>query len=267
MPKKRYGQHFLSDPAILDRIVKFAQVPPDADVVEIGPGKGSLTEVLALGARRVIAVEVDADLIPGLRRAMPSNVEILERNALDVDFSTLAPNPVHLVANLPYNIATPLLERFVQARDSIAAVTIMVQREVADRIAAAPGSGDYGPLSLGIQYYARVDPGFLVEPGSFDPPPKVHSRLLRLTWKPNTPDAPRFIRFVKSAFSSRRKKLVNNLTGLLPELDRNALTGIMSELDLDTNLRPEGLSLEQFLELYAAIHKRPPGPPAPPKPI
>ena len=255
MPKKRYGQHFLSDPAILERIVQFARVPPGADVVEIGPGRGTLTRVLALTARRLIAVEVDRDLVPGLRRTMPANVEILEQDALGLDFGTLTPDRFHLVANLPFNIATPLLERFVRARDRITAVTIMVQKEVADRIAAEPGSSDYGPLSVGIQYYAQVEPGFLVQPGSFDPPPKVHSRLVRLTWRPGVPDAPAFIRFVRSAFSSRRKKLLNNLNGRYPGLDRKALTGLLEALSIPPNARPENLSIPQFLALHERLSK------------
>ncbi len=267
MPKKRYGQHFLSDPAILERIVQFARVPPEADVVELGPGRGTLTRLLAVTARRLIAVEVDRDLVPGLRRAMPANVEIMEQDALGLDFGTLMPDRFHLVGNLPFNIATPLLERFIRARDRITAVTIMVQKEVADRIAAEPGSGDYGPLSVGIQYYAEVEPGFLVQPGSFDPPPKVHSRLLRLTWNPETPDAPRFIRFVRSAFSSRRKKLLNNLAGMQPGVDRNALTAMLENLGLNPSVRPEQLSVDQFFDLYNSIREQAPGPRTPTKPI
>ena len=253
MPKKHLGQHFLSDPRILERITRFADFAPEDTVIEIGPGKGSLTKVLARQARSVIAIEIDPALALTLRNTMPENVEILEQDALEVDFTSIASGRYHLVANLPFNIATPLIANFVLARSAIIAATVMVQKEVADRISAAPGSRRYGSLSIGIQYYAFVERGPSVPPGAFIPKPKVHSQMIRLTWRSDVPDFPELMAFVRKSFSSRRKKLVNNLSPMFPDIPRGELQGILEQEGLDPGVRPEDLSVQQFVALHRSL--------------
>ena len=253
MPKKHLGQHFLSDPRILERIARFADFVPEDTVIEIGPGKGSLTKVLARKARHVIAIEIDPALALTLGDTMPGNVEILERDALDVDFTSIASGRYHLVANLPYNIATPLIGKFVLARSAIIAATVMVQKEVADRISASPGSRRYGSLSIGVQYYAFVERGPRVPPGAFVPKPKVHSQMIRMTWRSDVPDFPELMAFVRKSFSSRRKKLVNNISPMFPDLTRDALQGILDQEGLDPGVRPEDLSVQQFVEIHRSL--------------
>jgi 16S rRNA (adenine1518-N6/adenine1519-N6)-dimethyltransferase len=218
-------------------------------VLEIGPGGGSLTRELAAAAQRVVAIEIDRDLIANLRATMPQNVEIVEGDALEAEF----PKNVHVVGNLPYNVATPLLKRFIAARASIKDVTIMLQKEVAERIRAKPGSADYGPLSVLIQYYATPVWGFTVPPGAFTPPPKVDSAVIRLEWKPGVPDNTAFTDFVHRAFGSRRKKLLNNLTAIFPEKPREALVAALESCGVSRDARAETLSIEQFLGVYNQI--------------
>jgi 16S rRNA (adenine1518-N6/adenine1519-N6)-dimethyltransferase len=249
--KKRFGQHFLTDPSILRRIVTFAQIDPRNNVVEIGAGAGSLTRELAAAAHRVIAIEIDQDLIPELRSSMPANVEILQGDALAVEFPS---GPFHLAGNLPYNIATPLFKKFIDQRRQIIDVTVMIQKEVAERLRAKPGTGDYGPLSILIQYYAEVKYGFTVSPGSFKPPPKVDSAVVRLEWKPGVPDARPFTDFVHRAFGSRRKKLVNNLLSMFGSLGREEVLRRMRDAGIPADARPEELSVAEFLRVYNQLN-------------
>ena len=248
--KKRYGQHFLSDRNILQRIVRLSSIAPTDTVVEIGPGAGTLTRELAGVAHRVIAIEIDGDLIPKLRSDMPQNVEIVKADALEADLAELAGQRFHVVGNLPYNVATPLLKRFIDAREHILDVTIMLQKEVAERIRAKAGSSDYGPLSLLIQYYATPVWGFTVPPGAFTPRPKVDSAVIRLEWKPGVPDAKDFTDFVHRAFSSRRKKLVNNLAAIFPDRSRENILAAMTDARAAADARAETLTIEQFLRVY-----------------
>ncbi len=243
--KKRYGQHFLHDRNILRRIVEFAEITHS--VIEIGPGEGTLTCELASRAERVIAIEIDRDLIPRLRASMPSNVEIIEGDALDVAWPA---GVFQVVGNLPYNVATPLLKRFIENRSNIHDVTIMVQKEVAERLMAAPKSRDYGGLSVFVQYYATVEYGFTVPPGAFKPHPKVESAVIRLKWKPAIPDATEFTTFVQQSFSSRRKKLANNLIRMFGSLGRHEILSRIEAAGISTNARPEDLSVDEFLRVY-----------------
>jgi 16S rRNA (adenine1518-N6/adenine1519-N6)-dimethyltransferase len=245
--KKRFGQHFLTDRSILKRIVEFADIHPQIPVLEIGPGAGSLTLELAKRVERVVAIEIDRDLISSLRSSMPANVEIVEGDALEVSWPAV---PFHVVANLPYNIATPLFKRFIECRDRIRGVTVMVQKEVAERVAAKPSSHDYGPLSVLVQHYATPKYGFTVPPGAFKPRPKVDSAVIRLDWKPEAPDARAFTDFVQKAFSSRRKKLVNNLLAIFGSLGRDEVLERMSKAGIANDARPEELSVAQFWRVY-----------------
>jgi 16S rRNA (adenine1518-N6/adenine1519-N6)-dimethyltransferase len=244
--KKRFGQHFLSDRNILQRIVRLASIAPEDTVVEIGPGAGSLTRELASAAKRVVAIEIDRDLVPQLRATMPGNVEIVEGDALDVEF----PPNAHLVGNLPYNVATPLLKKFIANRPHILDVTVMLQREVAERIRAAAGTEDYGPLSVLLQYYATPVWGFTVPPGAFTPKPKVDSAVIRLEWKPGAVDNRPFTDFVQHAFGSRRKKLLNNLVTIFPGKPREELALALEASGVSRDARAETLTVEQFLGVY-----------------
>jgi len=248
--KKRFGQHFLSDPSILKRIVQLARIGPRDSIFEIGPGRGSLTRELSAAAGRVIAIEIDRDLVPRLRADMPANVEIVEGDALKVEFPA---EPFHLVGNLPYNIATPLFKRFIEHRSHILDVTVMIQKEVAARLIAKPGTSEYGPLSILLQYYAAVTYGFSVPPGAFTPRPKVNSAVVRLDWKPNVPDARKFTDFVHLAFGSRRKKLVNNLLSMYGSLGREEIVQRLTKADVNVDARPEDLSVSQFLRVYNQV--------------
>jgi 16S rRNA (adenine1518-N6/adenine1519-N6)-dimethyltransferase len=245
--KKRFGQHFLTNRSILQRIVQLAHLSPEDTVVEIGPGKGTLTTALASAARRVIAIEIDRDLIPGLRSTVPSNVEILEGDALKID---LPREPFHIVSNLPYNIATPLFKRFIEHRSRIGAVTVMIQKEVAERLTAKPRTKAYGPLSVLIQYYANVTYGFTVPPGAFTPAPKVDSAVIRVEWKPDARDATAFTDFVHEAFSSRRKTLANNLLSMFGSLGRDEIIRRLEQSGIAANARPEELFVIEFLRVY-----------------
>ena len=246
--KKRFGQHFLTDRSILRRIIAFAGLQPDHTVVEIGPGAGSLTSELASVARRVIAIEIDRDLIPALRASMPANVEVIEGDALEVAWPPQG--RFHIVGNLPYNVATPLLKRFIEQRQHIDAVTVMVQKEVAERLSARPSTAAYGPLSVLIQYYATVKYGFTVAPGAFKPPPKIDSAVIRLEWKPDVPDAQPFTDFVHQAFASRRKKLANNLLSMFHFLERDEVLRRLRNARVKVDARPEALSVDEFLRVY-----------------
>ncbi len=248
--KKRYGQHFLSDTNILRRIVAFAGIGSGDTVVEVGPGAGALTRELAAAAKKVIAIEIDHDLIPALREKMPSNVDIIEGDALDVPFPG---TPFHLVGNLPYNVATPLFKRFIEHRHVVRNVTVMIQKEVADRMVAGPNDEAYGPLSILIQYYATPKIGFTVPPGAFTPRPKVDSAVIRLAWKPGIPDDRPFTDFVQRAFGSRRKKLLNNLAAIFQEISRETLAAHMHDSNVPVDARPENLSVEAFHRLYNHI--------------
>ena len=248
--KKRFGQHFLTNRSILERIVQFAHVNTDDTVLEIGPGKGTLTAVLATAARRVIAIEVDRDLIPGLRSTVASNVDVIEGDALTID---LPREPFHVVSNLPYNVATPLFKRFIEHRSRINAVTVMIQKEVAERLNAKPRTKAYGPLSVLVQYYASVNYGFTVSPGAFTPPPKVDSAVVRVEWKPDVPDAMPFTDFVHQAFSSRRKTLANNLVSIFGSLGREEILHRLEQAGISPTARPEELTVDEFLRVYNQV--------------
>jgi 16S rRNA (adenine1518-N6/adenine1519-N6)-dimethyltransferase len=245
--KKRFGQHFLTNRSILQRIVQLARLSSEDTVLEIGPGKGALTTALASAVRRVIAIEIDRDLIQRLRATVRSNVEIVEGDALEID---LPNEPFHIVSNLPYNVATPLFKRFIEHRHRILAVTVMIQKEVADRLIAKPRTKAYGPLSVLMQYYADVTYGFTVPPGAFAPPPKIDSAVVRREWKPDVPDAAPFTDFVHHAFSSRRKTLANNLVSMFGSLGREEILRRLREAGIEETARPEELSVVEFLRVY-----------------
>jgi 16S rRNA (adenine1518-N6/adenine1519-N6)-dimethyltransferase len=248
--KKRYGQHFISDRNLLQRIIDLAHISRTDTVIEIGPGAGSLTRELAAISKRVVAIEIDRDLIGALRRSMPANVEVIDADALDLDLNQYSDGPYHVIGNLPYNIATALLRIFIRYRSRITEVTVMLQKEVAERVRAKPGTREYGPLSVLIQYYAEPTWGFTVPPGAFMPRPKVDSAVIRLDWKPGIADFPEFTDFVHRIFSSRRKKLINNLGAVLPGRTKDDFANILRSAGVSVDARAETLTIEEFLRVY-----------------
>lgn len=248
-PKKRLGQHFLKDPNTA-RIVA-SGVTKDDVVLEVGPGRGFLTAFLAERARLVHAVELDPDVLPSLREAVGDmdNVLIHEGDALRFDYSTLDPAPDKLVANLPYNIASPLVLRLLEEVDSLTTLRFMVQLEVARRMAAERGTKDYASYAVLAQLLARVRISHKVPPTVFDPPPRVHSAVVEMERREPPDDYERIKSVVLGAFRSRRKRLVNNL----PEPARREAPRVLQSMGYGPNARAEELAPEDFVALYAAL--------------
>ena len=250
-PKKRLGQHFLKDPNPA-RIVA-AGVTEDDVVLEVGPGRGFLTAVLARRARLVHAVELDPDVLPALREAVRDldNVAVHEGDALRFDYGALEPAPNKLVANLPYNVASRLILRLLEEGRSLASLRFMVQLEVARRMAASRGTKDYATYAVLVQLLAEVRIEHKVSPDVFDPPPRVYSAIVSMERRRSNlkPDEYRGVKkLVLAAFSSRRKRLVNNL----PEQVRGETPRVLNSLGYGPDARAEELSPEDFVALYRA---------------
>lgn len=252
--RKRFGQHFLIDERVVDRIV--AAVAPRAGdfIVEIGPGREALTGPLAMSGAELTVVEIDRDLAARLVQRHP-DLPVVCADALRVDYADLAAGrPYRLVGNLPYNISTPLLFHLLAQRPPPRDMHFMLQQEVVERMCAGPGGKSRGRLSLACENLARVEPLFAVPPAAFEPPPKVESAVVRVIphAKPRVPSelTERFDRVVSRAFAQRRKTMRNSLRGLL---DARAL----EEAGVDPATRPERLTLEQFSSLAAQLHDGP----------
>jgi 16S rRNA (adenine1518-N6/adenine1519-N6)-dimethyltransferase len=245
--RKRFGQHFLHDPTILERILSALQPLPTDRVVEIGPGGGALTQLLLeSGLEQLDAVEIDRDLARLLREKFASyrGFTLHQADALDFDFAALARSRgarLRVVGNLPYNISTPLLFHLLTSAASIQDMHVMLQREVAERIAAAPGDPSYGRLTIMLAPWVGVERLFEVGPGAFRPPPKVWSAVVRLSVRPRPAFevSPHFAQVVSAAFSHRRKTLRNALRSLLSREQIEAA-------GLDSGVRPETLAPERF---------------------
>jgi 16S rRNA (adenine1518-N6/adenine1519-N6)-dimethyltransferase len=268
--KPKLGQNFLSSPGAAGKIVDALGDISQALVVEIGPGKGALTETLARRAGRLIAVELDRMLATELRfhYSRQPNVEIIEADVLKLDFRTvlnrtigplndlrpLKPSRARVVGNLPYYITSDILLRLFEFHDQFDVIVIMVQREVADRIAASPGSRDYGLLSATAQLYAKVEKLFTLPPGAFSPPPKVHSSVLRLSVAPRFDELQvnpaEFIGFLKLAFAMKRKTLLNNLRGRYGE---EQVRAALKQAAVRPDIRAEALPLEKSAELLRSL--------------
>ncbi|MBI3574332.1 MAG: 16S rRNA (adenine(1518)-N(6)/adenine(1519)-N(6))-dimethyltransferase RsmA [Gammaproteobacteria bacterium] len=247
-PRKRFGQHFLHERGVIQRIVTAFSPKPTDHVVEIGPGEGVLTRELAGKVARLDVVEIDRDLIGHLRQSLPETVIIHNADALAFDFCTLAPShsKLRVIGNLPYNISTPLLFHLLDQAHCVGDMLFMLQKEVVDRMVATPGGKEYGRLSVMLQWGAEMEKLFNVGAGAFRPPPKVDSSVVRLMLHAVPPvevhDPQRFAQIVKAAFSQRRKVLRNTLKGLVaPE--------IMERLGIDPGRRAETLSLMEFSAL------------------
>ncbi len=248
-PKKRFGQHFLKDPNTA-RIVA-SGVTEDDVVLEVGPGRGFLTAFLAERAGLVHAVELDPDVLPSLRESVDDrdNVHIHEGDALRFDYSALDPAPNMLVANLPYNIASPLVLRLLEEVETLRTLRFMVQLEVARRMAAERGSKDYGAYAVLAQLLARVRISHKVPPTVFDPPPRVHSAVVEMVRREPLDDYRGIKRVVIGAFRSRRKRLINNL----PEPARVGAPQVLESLGYGPNARAEELAPEDFAAMYGAL--------------
>ena len=248
-PKKRFGQHFLKDPNTA-RIVA-SGVTKDDVVLEVGPGRGFLTAFLAERAGLVHAVELDPDVLPSLSEAVgeKDNVRIHEGDALRFDYSGLDPAPNRLAANLPYNIASPLVLRLLEEVKTLRTLRFMVQLEVARRMAAERGTKDYAAYAVLAQLLAWVRISHRVPPTVFDPPPRVHSAVVEMERREPPNDYLGIRRLVLGAFRSRRKRLVNNL----PEPARGPAPRVLESLGYGPNARAEELAPEDFAALYASL--------------
>lgn len=245
-PRKRFGQHFLHDPAVIRRIVQGIAPRAEGHLVEIGPGRGALTQLLLEAGGAVDAIEIDRDLAELLRArfARQSTFVLHEADALDFDFTALARErgaPLRIVGNLPYNISTPLLFHLLASAAVITDMHVMLQREVVDRLVARPGGGDYGRLTVMLAPWVGIERLFDIGPGAFQPAPRVWSSMVRLTVRP-TPAfvvSPHFARVVAAAFGHRRKTLRNALKGVVSST-------LIDACKLDGGARPETLAPEAF---------------------
>ena len=252
-PRKRFGQNFLRDRGVVQRILAALDPQPGETIVEIGPGLGALTRPLLERLPRLHVVELDRDLAARLRAEhSPERLSVHEADALKFDFCSLAASgkTLRLIGNLPYNISTPLLFHLLDQRRCVHDMLFMLQKEVVERMAAVPGGRDYGRLSVMIQSRMQVEKLFDVHPGAFHPPPKVDSSVVRLVPHATPPvtirDAEGFAHLVKAAFAQRRKTLRNNLKGLLP-------AETIAALGIEPERRAETLTLAEFATLANAL--------------
>jgi 16S rRNA (adenine1518-N6/adenine1519-N6)-dimethyltransferase len=253
-PRKRFGQHFLNDPGVIDAIVRAIDPQPGDTIVEIGPGHGAITEPLAKRTAELHCIELDRDLAAALRHRFSGseNVTHHEADALNFDFCALG-NSLRIVGNLPYNISTPLLFHLVDSRDCIADMHFMLQKEVVSRMAAGPGSKAYGRLSIMLGCHLGVEALFDVGPQCFDPPPAVVSAIVRLaplgSGRPAIDDEKLLSRLVATAFSQRRKTVRNALKTLLDETE-------LRSLGIDPGKRPESLPISDYVALANYVSRR-----------
>lgn len=264
--KKKFGQNFLIDSHVLEGIVEAAGVTEDDLVLEIGPGIGSLTQYLAEAAGKVIAVEIDKTLLPVLADTLSeyNNVTVINEDILKVDLDEIVAQngdrPIKVVANLPYYITTPIIMKLFESRAKIESITVMVQKEVADRMAAGPGGKDYGSLSLAVGYYAKAVTVMDVPPSSFIPQPNVGSAVVNLSRyeepRVKVLDEKRLFEIVRTAFNQRRKTLSNSLSNN-PSLgvSRQEVTDGLLKMGIDEKARGEILTLEQFAELSDILQR------------
>lgn len=264
--KKSLGQNFLIDPNILTKIVDFAGLTENSAAIEIGPGIGALTEQLAKRADKVLAFEIDQRLIPILKDTLAPypNVEVINQDVLEADVNGVIsdkflPNQdIMVVANLPYYVTTPILMKLLMDNLPIRGIVVMIQKEVADRLSAKPGTKEYGSLSVAIQYYATAEVVMKVPKTVFIPQPNVDSAVIRIT-KLNKPpvevkDEEHFFNVVRASFGQRRKTLLNNLSNNLDTgMNREELELLLNNIDIDPRRRGETLSIEEFAKLSNAL--------------
>ena len=264
--QKKFGQNFLIDTHVLDKIIRSAEITKDDFVLEIGPGIGTMTQYLACAAGKVVAVEIDRALIPILEDTLEGydNVTVINDDVLKVDIAKLAEEqnggkPIKVVANLPYYITTPIIMGLFEKRVPVKSITVMVQKEVADRMQTGPGSKDYGALSLAVQYYAKPYIVANVPPNCFMPRPKVGSAVIRLDRFEKPPvevkDENQMFRIIRASFNQRRKTLANGLRNSA-ELDftKEKIEKAIETLGKGPSVRGEALTLEEFAKLSDALY-------------
>ena len=265
--KKKFGQNFLIDPHVLDKIVDAAQITKDDCVLEIGPGIGTLTQYLCENARQVLAVEIDDKLIPILKETLQpyDNVEVLHGDILKQDIQQIADTyndgkPIKVVANLPYYITTPIIMELFESHVPLANVTVMVQKEVADRMKAEPGTKDYGALSLAVQYYAKPYIAAFVPPNCFMPRPNVGSAVIRLDCLARVPvevhNEKLMFRLIRASFNQRRKTLQNGIANSAElSFTKEQAARAIEQAGFDVRIRGEKLGLEEFARLADELER------------
>lgn len=252
MKRKHLGQHFLFDLLTIDRIIRAARLEIDDLVVEIGPGPGRMTKMLAGKVRKVVAIELDEKLCEKLETELSeyANIELICGDALEYPYEALS--EFHVVANIPYYITTPIIFRLIESGRNLKSMTLTVQKEVAERIVAKPGGRDYGVLSIMVQYYATAEVQFIIPKKAFRPVPKVDSAVVHMRVLEQPPvrvsDEKFFFRVVKTAFSQRRKMLSNTLKGMHADTKR-----WLAAAGIDPRRRPETLSIDEFARLANAV--------------
>lgn len=259
--QKKFGQNFLIDPTVLNKIISAAQITKEDCVLEIGPGIGTMTQYLAEAAGEVVAVEIDRNLIPVLEDTLSEyeNVTVINEDILKVDINRLVMEknggrPIKVVANLPYYITTPIIMGLFESHVPLKSITIMVQKEVAERMQVGPGTKDYGALSLAVQYYAKPEIVANVPPNCFLPRPNVGSAVIRLTRHEAPPvevkDESRMFALIRASFNQRRKTLINGLANASElALSKERIAEVLEEMQLSPTVRGETLTLEQFARL------------------
>lgn len=257
--QKRFGQNFLIDENVLSNIITSSEITKDDCVLEIGPGIGTMTQALCEAARHVVTVEIDSNLIPILQNTLKTydNVTIIHSDVLKLDLNDVIQKyndgkPVEVVANLPYYITTPIIMGLFESHAPIRSITVMVQKEVADRMQSLPGTKDYGALSLAVQYYSKPEIIQLVPPNCFIPRPNVGSAVIRLLRYPESPvsvsDDRWMFQLIKAAFGQRRKTLLNSLSSGAG-VPKDATIKALQNMQLSETIRGEALTLAQFAEL------------------
>lgn len=266
--KKKYGQNFLINEAIPRRIALEGCPNPCDGVLEIGPGMGTLTYELCKRAKKVVALEIDKTLLPVLEYTLGafSNVKVLLQDALQTDLAALCKEEfsdcdgIRVCANLPYYITTPVLMYLLESGVPFKSVTVMVQKEVADRLTAKAGSSDYGAITAAVGYFGRAEKLFIVSPGSFLPAPSVESCVIRIDIHRENPyaecDRALLMSLIKAAFGQRRKTLNNTLKGILQEEEREWLPGLLAEMGFPPDVRGERLDISDYAVLCRALQKK-----------
>ncbi|WP_449354755.1 16S rRNA (adenine(1518)-N(6)/adenine(1519)-N(6))-dimethyltransferase RsmA [Virgibacillus natechei] len=265
--KKSLGQNFLVDVNILENIIKHAGIDKSTGVIEVGPGIGALTEQLAIHADKVVAFEIDQRLLPILQDTLQDydNVEIIHQDILESDVREVMSahfdpkQPIHLVANLPYYITTPILMKLLREKLPVSTLTVMIQKEVADRMAAKPNTKSYGSLTVAVQYYTHAEVIMNVPKSVFMPQPNVDSSVLKLTIRDESPvhveDEAYFLNLVQACFGQRRKTLRNNLIRYFKEThDKETITELLDTVNIDGSRRGESLNIEEFASLANAFY-------------
>lgn len=270
--KKSFGQNFLTDLNVLKNIVEAADITANDNVIEIGPGIGALTEQLAQAAGEVLALEIDQDLIPVLKEVLSpyDNVKVINQDVLQANLPELIKKefkdpsrPIKVVANLPYYITSPILMNLLASPVEWATICVMMQKEVAQRLTAKPGTKQYGALTLAIEYQMQAKIAFDVSRKVFVPAPNVDSAIVVLTPRTNSLpvqpfDKQKLFGFIRGCFAHRRKSLWNNLQSVIGKdpVVKEKMTAVLTQLDISPQIRPEKLTLEQFIELANALHQQ-----------